>query len=305
MNVVTITNVKDNTLEFNLSIEGIGAADPTVRFVIKTENVNLTFIATQIEKTTWGVTIPALSFLKRTAYDYVIEVILDGYYFEALKGTIDVIGTHELYTTTPVNKSLEPIKKDEQSQGMTKNNSSGQSFTSDEIRALAQAEEKQASEENDNKDTDDKDDKDDKDVEKESENDDKKSDEDEQSVSNDKEDNKDDEEHSDLDDKDPDDENKSESKDDDNKKKKEGEKDIKESLRLKVFGTKLDSVVKRLKKGRTTSIEERYNNNHDAITPIVETDADKKVREILSEIKHSNKKVKGSVPFRKKDVVIY
>jgi len=109
-NVVTITNTKDNTLEFTLHVQGLREeGKPLVRFVIKTEGVCLTYPCNMTEEGKWEVVIVKAGFFERTTYNFFIEVIADGYYFEPLSGTVNVVGSPELYSTKPQNITFQPI----------------------------------------------------------------------------------------------------------------------------------------------------------------------------------------------------
>jgi len=88
-NVITISNVKQNTLEFDISMDGV-SADVVVRFVIETGNMEIGFVAAKTTTGKWEVTIPALKFLKGSNYDFRIDVVTSGYYFEPLRGAIAI-----------------------------------------------------------------------------------------------------------------------------------------------------------------------------------------------------------------------
>lgn len=102
-NVVTITNTKQNFVEFDINIQGVDTSDMVAHFIIETNNMNIGFKATRKENSEkWEVVIPPLgNFIEKTAYNYHIDVIVDGYHFEGTQGTVNVVGTAELYTSTP------------------------------------------------------------------------------------------------------------------------------------------------------------------------------------------------------------
>lgn len=118
-NLVSITNTKENTIEFDLSIEGLDINEMDVRLIVETKDVNLSFDAEKKDGDTWCVTVPPLSILERTAYNYCIEVITDGYHFKPTSGTINVQGTAELYTSAPKNSTLETTKAGEKKEKKT------------------------------------------------------------------------------------------------------------------------------------------------------------------------------------------
>lgn len=107
-NVVTINNTKKNVLEFDMSIQGLDAKDVDVKFVIKTKNMDLAFKAKHDSGDKWSVTIPELPMVERTAYKCCIVVVADGFFFEPMKGTVNVVGSHEIYSSKPKNVTLEP-----------------------------------------------------------------------------------------------------------------------------------------------------------------------------------------------------
>ena len=114
-NVVSINHTKENVLEFDISIQGIADKDISVCFVIKTNDMNLSFDASKKGKgDKWSVKLPKLPMLQKTAYKCVITVVADGYYFEPLNGTLNVVGSAEIYSSSPKNVTLEPSKSAEE-----------------------------------------------------------------------------------------------------------------------------------------------------------------------------------------------
>ena len=111
-NTVSIINSKENILEFDLSIEGLDAKEPDVRFIVETSEMNLSFNAKKKEKNTWAVTIPPVPILERTAYNFRVEVVTEGYHFTPSSGTLNVKGPTEIYSSTPKNKTLETTNKE-------------------------------------------------------------------------------------------------------------------------------------------------------------------------------------------------
>lgn len=130
-NIVSIRHQKENVLEFELTIEGVEGKDPIVKLVIQGNSISLGFGATKKEKTTWQVKIPKLSILEKTAYPFHIEVLVDGYYFEAFKGTVNVLGSAEIYSSEPKNITIQPSKQEKPS-APKKEDSSKKSTTKSE-----------------------------------------------------------------------------------------------------------------------------------------------------------------------------
>lgn len=111
-NIITAINTKENTLEFNLTIQGLDSNDVSVRLIVETENIEFGFCCSKKEGSSdvWEVTLPKLPMLEKTAYPFKITVVADGYYFEPHKGTLNLVGSQEIYSTTPKNVSLKPKK---------------------------------------------------------------------------------------------------------------------------------------------------------------------------------------------------
>lgn len=112
-NIVSINNTKPNTLEFDVTCEGLETKGMKVRFCIKAKGMDLQFAAKKAKGDSWGVKLPVLPMLDKTAYNFHIEVISDGYYFEVLKGTVNVVGSTDLYSTAPKNVTLDSTGKKE------------------------------------------------------------------------------------------------------------------------------------------------------------------------------------------------
>lgn len=109
MDVIQLNNTKENELKFDVNVEKVNTSDLEVRFVIKTSLVNFSFKGIQeSDNGKWVITIPPLPVLERSAFPFCIEVITDGYFFETLIGTVNVIGSHQVYTSNVVNTTLSP-----------------------------------------------------------------------------------------------------------------------------------------------------------------------------------------------------
>ena len=107
-NVVTINNQKTNTLELDVSVQGLNTNDVRVWLSVSTENMDLQFECRRESGDKWVVDVPPLPFINRTAYPCSVRIIADGYFFEPLNGTMNVIGNAEVYSSTPANITLAP-----------------------------------------------------------------------------------------------------------------------------------------------------------------------------------------------------
>jgi len=103
--VINITYNKTNTIEFEAEIKGVDEKDAKAAFVIETKDVDLSFKAVRSDNK-WIVTVPPIALLEKTAYNFRICMVVDGYFFEPSKGTLNVVGTAEVYTTKVKNTSL-------------------------------------------------------------------------------------------------------------------------------------------------------------------------------------------------------
>lgn len=107
-NVININNTKTNTLEFEMTIEGANASSVDCHFVISAKGQDFRFKAKKgKDGDLWSVKIPAMPYLEKTAYKCYTEVVADGQYFKPMDGNINVVGTAEIYTSTPKNKTVE------------------------------------------------------------------------------------------------------------------------------------------------------------------------------------------------------
>lgn len=107
-NVLTITNLKQNILEFNAGLEGISDNEMKVRLIIEANGMDFGFDAKRVKGTLWEVIIPPLPMLEKTAYPFRMDVVSEGYFFDPLHGTMNVVGAHELYITDPKNTNITP-----------------------------------------------------------------------------------------------------------------------------------------------------------------------------------------------------
>lgn len=96
--IFSVNNQKPNHFTFDIDIEGLDKKEVECRFVIKYRpDFHLTFPCVHNDNNNWSVEIPPLPMLERTSYNYCIEVVIDGYYFEGAKGLFNVVGTPEIY----------------------------------------------------------------------------------------------------------------------------------------------------------------------------------------------------------------
>ena len=109
-NIVLINNSKTNLLEFDLSVEGLNPMDINAKFVIRANNMEFAFECVNVGKNKWEVRLPELPILERTAYPFHFSVDADGYHFEPLKGTVNVVGSAQVYATAPKNAKIAPPK---------------------------------------------------------------------------------------------------------------------------------------------------------------------------------------------------
>lgn len=108
-NIINVLSSKENTLEFDISIDGISDKDIITNFCIKTKDLVLSFPCTKKEKNTWNCSLIKLNkIIEETSYQFFIEVIVDGYYFKPHTGSINVTKSHDVYITKPKNTTLEP-----------------------------------------------------------------------------------------------------------------------------------------------------------------------------------------------------
>lgn len=98
MENITIINGRENTLEFDIDIQGANKKKPVVRFVVENKSISYTFQCKHSEDNDWTVIIPIIPELKNKPHPFRIEVIVDGYYFEPFRGTAEVLAEPEVKT---------------------------------------------------------------------------------------------------------------------------------------------------------------------------------------------------------------
>ncbi len=100
--IVNISNDKKSILEFDIAVTGAVEDDMAVRFIIESEGMMLGFDSKKETGDTWSVEIPAMRILDKTVYPFYISVVVDGYTFEGLRGSVNVIGDRKVHISDPV-----------------------------------------------------------------------------------------------------------------------------------------------------------------------------------------------------------
>ena len=79
--------------EFDVQVQGITLqASPEVRFALLAPAYALTFGCSRVSDTKWKVCLPVLEDqLGEASYQFRVEVIADGYYFEPAAGTVAIV----------------------------------------------------------------------------------------------------------------------------------------------------------------------------------------------------------------------
>lgn len=118
--MISIVKTRDNQLEFDINITGAQKKEPTVRLVIEHGKVNYTFDCSNLKGDKWVCAIPPLPQLTRKSYPFRLEVIIDGYFFEPYRKTLNIIPepvvksgkVAEKHPEKPVvKKKAAPVKK--------------------------------------------------------------------------------------------------------------------------------------------------------------------------------------------------
>jgi len=113
-NILLINANKPSTLDFEVDIQGIDNTKKiTVRFCMYVGKIMYCFKAKPEKKNSskYIVEIPKLPNIPKTTHNFTVEVIADGYYFEALKGEANVSGD-PLAHVTPTKPNVEVVKKE-------------------------------------------------------------------------------------------------------------------------------------------------------------------------------------------------
>lgn len=88
---ISIVKTRNNELEFDINITGAQKKVPVVRLVIENGGVNYTFDCKNLKGDKWVCAIPAMPQLTKKSYPFRLEVIIDGYFFEPYKKTLNII----------------------------------------------------------------------------------------------------------------------------------------------------------------------------------------------------------------------
>lgn len=107
-----INNLKENNFEFDLVAEGLGAEDIKATLVIESKGIELGFPCTKNTEGKWCVKIPPLPMLERTVYPFHLRVVAEGYHFRPLKGSLNVVGSVDLYVQNATTKIESPIVRE-------------------------------------------------------------------------------------------------------------------------------------------------------------------------------------------------
>ena len=109
---INIIKSKDNTLEMNIEIDGINPVEKRCIFNIKLDKFNMSFNCTNIKDDLWSVVIPNLKELNKNSYDFNIQMIVDGYYFEPYSGTLSIVDNTDATVNKIINKTIKEPKSE-------------------------------------------------------------------------------------------------------------------------------------------------------------------------------------------------
>lgn len=102
-----LNNDHPQTFDFKLDVEGIDPKDALVRFAIDDNGVFHSFACEKGENSVYSVYVPALPFLEKKTYPCKIEVVIDGYFFTPMTGSV-VVAERPKVTITPVPEPEQP-----------------------------------------------------------------------------------------------------------------------------------------------------------------------------------------------------
>lgn len=97
-NIITINKHKKSSIEFEVSVQGLGDTPPEVRFVLKKAllGMNLIIPCSRIG-TKWEAKFPIIEdSIKEEQCEFEVEIIVDGYYFSPASGEIHFIQTPDV-----------------------------------------------------------------------------------------------------------------------------------------------------------------------------------------------------------------
>jgi hypothetical protein len=109
--IVSINNLKENILQFELTVEGLSTKDFDAKFVIHSSDMEMAFPCKKGDDGKWTVTLPPLPMLERTAYPFHLQVVAEGFQFRPLRGAVNVVGSPEVYATGVKNQKLKSPTK--------------------------------------------------------------------------------------------------------------------------------------------------------------------------------------------------
>lgn len=94
MDKITISSKMDSTFGFEMTAQGINLKDARVLFQTEiSEGITYDILCNHIKGDKWSVTIPK-GLIDDGAYDFKLCVIVEDFYFEPVKGKLDVISEH-------------------------------------------------------------------------------------------------------------------------------------------------------------------------------------------------------------------
>lgn len=109
--LVQINNLKDNEFEFELVVEGLKLDDVDAKFVIESKGVDLAFPCKRNTDGKWSVKLPPLPMLERTVYPFHLQVIAEGYHFRPMKGSLNIVGSNDVYVANMEQKFASPTEQ--------------------------------------------------------------------------------------------------------------------------------------------------------------------------------------------------
>lgn len=117
MNIITINRSNPTTVEFNMKIDGAAIEDASARFVIHTDEFDISIPCSKISQETFNASVPALPFIETGVLDCTIEVIVAGQVFKPLTGMITIVDNIKVEVSTenkPKQHDKEQVEQEEQ-----------------------------------------------------------------------------------------------------------------------------------------------------------------------------------------------
>ena len=112
MDQITINRTTENTIEFDMKIDGASINDADVRFVIELESFSITVPCNNTNQNEFAVEVPVLSFIEPGTYDCHIEVVINGQIFKPLRTEVDVVNNVNVTASLP-NTSINTVRGEE------------------------------------------------------------------------------------------------------------------------------------------------------------------------------------------------